>query len=371
MKINKNGNPIKYGRYKEPHLLYWGVDYIKSVVSYNNEEKNENLNKILSLSDSSSFMSFFDFFWKKIDVKKQLYGWYYWQLLELSIENYPIAYIWLHGWYYDMVEVTGMWLTFFWSDFFYEILEFFWLKFEKYKRIDICFDIDIDINYVYNKVLPEKYKANETNEINEEEKKNQLKIKPRLGPSGLETLDIWSRDKKNNKYIFKRIYNKKIDSKKKKKQALYESVHNTEYVTRFELEIREELASFYPVWICKDNDALFFIVVKHFFKINWGFFGRLLPENFAEVTQKLRDEKKERKNQIIDGLDVEPQSAHENKLKKTIDRLKNEQQYGTDFIQEKEIKQWKATTIAYIKRLIKNWYKITIEDIDNIYIEKV
>jgi hypothetical protein len=84
-----------------------------------------------------------------------------------------------------MIEITGQGLTIFTENIFYFLFDYFKFTFIKFKRVDLCFDLKLNINYFYNTILNEEYKPKD----NVEDAKN--KIKPWISAkNGLETLDI-------------------------------------------------------------------------------------------------------------------------------------------------------------------------------------
>jgi len=341
-------------RYKTRELLYFWVDYIKAFF----KDILDKDNILLTLSSNSN-QYFFSYLWNNFILTKQKYNndgftKYYSIQTEKAIS---IAFIILDNKQWkNFIEITGQGLTLFWTDVYYFLMKEFNLSFIKYKRIDICFDMKININYFYNTILDDKYKTREF-------KKNNKIIE--TIKNWIETIYFWKTNIKENSYILNRVYNKIIDSKKKWKLFLYEDKYKTENgfykeVTRFETEIREDLAKFYKYDDLKNEDFLFFRIVKSFYKYNSQFFKFMKKEDFIKFIDDFKElkkkEKKETKEKILNWEKAEPMTKAQLKLIKTVEALELQNKYWNDIVDNVELEHTKQMAHSYLKKLIKFWY---------------
>lgn len=353
-------------RYKKRQLVYTNCDYIKSYIELDNNNKNQAILNWLSVNSNIFYIKY-----KKINIAITLlpHWWKYKKLYSLSVDNINIAFIWLYGLgVSDMVEVTGSWLHIFWVDFFYFLFKKFNFKFIKFKRIDLCFDLDLDINYFFDKILDSKYKEKVIDEKTKIEiYKHNLTIfsSPK---NGLETLYIWKKNIKENDYALIRIYNKILDSKKKWKLFLYDEYKKEKEelwyknITRFELEIRERLCKFYEFEVLKNDDFLYYRIVKSFYRLNTQFFWFLKKEDFEKIRKNINKENQKITEKIKNLFVFDENLQTKNIYQKKLLNIKNKEilqnKYWSDFLNKKDEEQTKNLFVSYAKRLFKNWFSI-------------
>lgn len=370
------------GRYRKRELLYFWVDYIKA---YINTWKTENNNFTLlnSLSANSNFFYFsfnkVDFFCELLPLGNSKFDKFFTIREPKTMVN--IAFIWL-GWKQlwsvkvnEMIEFTGQGLAIAWLDFFYFLFEFFWFEFKKFKRIDLAMDLKLEIDYFYKEILIDKYKDEKTAQIYQ----NKWIV---------ETIYFWNKDKKVNNYQLVRIYNKILDSVKKDKLFLYkdnrqntaedfaETGEKYKNVTRFEVEIREDLAQFYHFEDLKNKNIIFAKMVKTFYKYNKQFFKFIDFEDFCEVEQKnkidflneVSKENQKSKNilQIITekikgGEKVDPKTLYQKNILKKVEQKNNFLNFWKELINQKDINIAKQTFITIWKKLNNSWF--TLEEL--------
>lgn len=81
------------------------------------------------------------------------------------------------------------------------------------------------------------------------------------------------KSREKNTYQLIRIYDKKADSASAKhKEFLYPGHDQYEHVTRFEIELREDLAKFWTVEKLQDINYIFAVMIKKFYRYNYQFF---------------------------------------------------------------------------------------------------
>lgn len=343
-------------RYKERELLYVGVDYVKAFI----KDLNTDSGSILLWLSVNSSQLFFTYNWLEIVIEKES-NW--------KFANYfSIKYWTISLWFIcldrieggkSFVEITGQCLTLIWIDFFYFLFSEFWLTFDKFKRIDLCFDMKIEINYFYEKILLKEYKE------------KNLNFQPiQTIKNGIETMYFWKRDFKKNSYELKRIYNKILDSKNKGKLWLYDHQYKDDQwkyyneVTRFETELREDLVKYYKFECLKDNDFIFYRLVKSFYKFNSQYFKFLKKEDFTNYLDKIKAENKIQNEQIKNWLSQEIQSPYQKKLLNIVKEKIHTEKYGQSFITKEERELTVKNFLVYAKKMFKNW--ITIEEITEI-----
>lgn len=343
-------------RYRKRELAYRAIDYAKAFID-EHENKNKNFKKLKALSDNSN-QFFIDYNGQKLAVTKMPKGWKYRNMYSITYSDISIAFIWLDAFQSpDMIEITGQGLTIFTENIFYFLFDYFKFTFIKFKRVDLCFDLKLNINYFYNTILNEEYKPKD----NVEDAKN--KIKPWISAkNGLETLDIWDTDYKKNSYQFIRIYNKILDSKKKKKLFLYDDLYKKEDgtyedVTRFEVEMREDLVKKFEFNYLKQYDFQFYRIVKSFYKMNIQFFKFLKDEDFL----KFKKEYNKKNKTIIEKIKSwifwgKNQTQSQDRIEKIMIKKAHQNRYGTDFVSEADKKQCIAMFNAYGGRLLWNNY---------------
>jgi len=333
-------------RYKKRQLAYWGIDYIKAIVTVPEKSKLNGLSK-------NSNQIFLEFLWQKIDVTLEdnnIFSRYF------VIRSNSIS-IWFCGFNsnnsrLDFIEITGQALTIFGKNIFYFLFSKLWLEFIKFNRFDVCFDMFLDVNYFYDTILDDKYKNNET-------------VAPiRTKKNWLETIYFWKRDRKVNSYLLTRIYNKILDSKKKDKLFLYSNYKDEltwkyKDVTRFEVEVREDVAKFWDFDSLKDDRILYYRLVKSFWKMNVQFFKFLKDKDFLDFSKEYNDKKK---NRLLSILNWEKSASPMNKTQERImvamERKEAHIRYWNDFLNDSERVQCVATMQSMAKRLFWNGYSI-------------
>lgn len=143
-----------------------------------------------------------------------------------------------------------------------------------------------------------------------------------------ETLYIWDKQKAQNKRQLIRIYDKKKDIMKKRKDALYPDYLVEKNVTRIELEVRRELAQ------------------------NYTYEELLIPENLFSLLKNYL----EKHTSIFDKLDIQSISLYKPRV--------------TSFKMIQANAEWRKLISTYfgwarnlIKRGICPWYLLIIQDI--------
>lgn len=339
-------------RMKKRRLVYRWVDYIKAFIN-EHENTNKNFKNLIKLSANTNQI-FIDY--NNLTLSITLIPWWkYKYLYAINYWDISVWFIWLYwGQSPDMIEITWQGLTIFWDNIFYFLFNYFWLTFIKYKRIDICFDMELLTDYFFDRVLLSKYKEKS------EDWKYKKNIKPWItAKNWVETIEIWNKNLKQNSYSFIRIYNKIIDSKKKKKLFLYENLYKKDNkwldITRFEVELREDLVKFYDFDFCKDYKAQFYRLVKSFYCFNWQFFKFLKDSDFEEFKKNYNDKKKTITQKIKAGVTgVTPITNTQARAIKAIKQKKNYWKFWNDFLDENDKQRTINMWISYTKRLHKN-----------------
>lgn len=358
------------GRYKTRELAHVWIDYIKALLVTNENNKNINFLKLKWLSKNSNFF-WFDFYWFELIIQKLPVDWGKWHwLYQVLYKNTSICFIGI-DWIaqkniipLDMVEMTGQGLAIFWIDFFYFIMDYFWFEFLRYKRIDMALDIFINTNYFYKNVLMKKYKDEKTHT-------------PIIKKWECETIYFWERDIKKNNYQLIRIYNKIIDSVKKEKLFLYFDERKNEKweikdVTRFEVEIREDLAKKWDYYEINNINSIFAKLNKTFFHYNKQFFKFIDFSDFHNYFEDLEKSKKEKKKILKEikagNTDIKPKTKYQEKILKQVKNQETFAKYGKYFLSEKEKQQSTTMFLAYAKKLYLNGFtkQKLKEIIDNI-----
>lgn len=242
-----------------------------------------------------------------------------------------LAFFWLQGniieWskekhYADFYEVTGQWLILRnWPKFYLNMRKLLWFQITVFTRIDICLDlINVAASYMYDKLLKEADKKLIRKIFYDKKGKEQ-------------TMYFGEKSRKKNKYQIIRIYDKKADSASKKKTWLYPDYDEYKNITRLEIEIREDKAKFWNSDKILDDEYIFAVIVKQFYKFNYQFFWFLKFDDFLKV-RKSED------------------SLYHERRRKIEERLEHQTKYGTSFSSEKERDLWISMFISYWKRLM-------------------
>lgn len=333
-------------RYKKRKLLYYWCDQIRAQIDcwdFNLFNLSANSNQIFF-----KFLNY-DLSISYVPNTTEAYKFYY-----------IISYEWINIWFLTLIneywnsyiEITWQGLTIFWIHVFYHLMKYFWLKFIKFKRLDFCFDLDLDINYFYKKILPEKYKI-----YDDTSEKYELKRIIWSKKNGIETIYLNERNKKKNSYIVNRIYNKKLDTVIKWKEFLYKSLYNNcDNVTRFETELREDVSCFWEYEALKDGDIVFYRLVKSFYKLNVKFFKFLKIDDFREIEKEIKLKNNNIISKILTWEDVKPTTSYQNRLQKIINEKKHQDKYWHSFLFDTQRKYWEEHFINSSKKLLSNWY---------------
>ncbi len=333
-------------RYQKRNLLYFWIDYIKAYITL----EEDNILYTLSKNSNQIFLNFWNY---NISILKT-------DLSEKFKYFYTILYENINIWFIgfnsetnkDFIEITGQGLTVFWIELYYFLMKDLNLKFEKYKRFDLCFDLELEINYFHNHILWNKFK---------DEKQNYTTIKTKR--NWIETIYLWKKNIKQNSYILNRIYNKIIDSNVKDKLFLYSDKYKNEdgnykQVTRFETEIREDLAKFYEFESLKDNNLMFYRLVKSFYKYNSQYFKFLKDEDFINF-QKEYDLKNKLTLENIKNWNVfKANTKYQERILKIQEEKKRQIKYWSDFIDNEAKNLCVKMFISYWKKLYKNNFSL-------------
>ena len=231
----------------------------------------------------------------------------------------------------NKIEITGQWFILRDLGFYFELLHD--LKFEFYKgdieRVDIASDYICNTDELCKNVFLPKLE-NVTKHIFE---KKWI----------IETLYIWNKDKKQNPYQLIRIYNKKLDSKKKGKLWLYDFEKEKDY-TRIEIEMREDKAKYIEPMDLLSLEYLFVVFCKNIHKFSYDFFKKFTYDDFKNwlrIYNKNKDD-----------------SLYYQRKEKLLNRQKAQDLYGSDFISKEEEERFLQNFIKTVKRLWKNWYNM-------------
>lgn len=339
-------------RYKKRWLEYYWVDYIRAKIEFPKKHQ------LFTLSSNSN-QCFLDYEWSKISITRlplSCWNWYF----SITVDNINIGFLGCNAkGRSDFIEMTWQWLTIFWENIFYFLMKKLKLEFIKFKRIDICFDLNLQINYFFDKILLKKYKE-------KDEKWNYLNSMTPIitKKNGVETIYFGIRDNRKNKYILNRIYNKILDSSWfKDKLWLYSHYKNEDWtykdITRFETELRSDICEYYPYDCLRDDNFLFFRLVKSFYKYNWQFFKFLHSDDFFKFKKTYNKKNKNIISKILTWNFNKIESASQKRLKVSIDRKIKQQHYGNDFISPSEEEKTITMFLSYANRLYGNWYNIT------------
>ena len=312
-----------YWRYKERKLIHFWVDYFKAYIQYNYTPKIFRIwlsaNSNLFFYDDDTYIEL----WSK-DIYTNFERYF---LIKDKKTNNNLAFliipkVWKVGAinYNNIFELTWQGLILRNLKFYFDFIKWAWFEIEKFKRVDICFDMAIDIQYIYDTIV-NKYIKWKT-------------IQPIIKKGKLETLYIWERDTRKNTYQLIRIYDKILDTKTKHKEFLYD-FGGLESLTRFEIELRRDKAQFLTPKKLLDDNYIFSIIVKNFYKMNYQFFKFLHLEDFKKIRDNEDSLYQKRKNDII---------------KRQIDFIK----FGKDFKNDTDKQRTLKVFVNSAKRLYKN-----------------
>lgn len=303
-------------RYKKRELLYWGRDYLYANI--------DNLPDIFyKLSPNSNYLNLENWFYLQRDFEKSPKN-------KIIINIFNSQFPWVSIWFFIIylkyikneikeidenwelkiktqidflqnqneiikpkIELTGQGLTLFWIEKLYnELIIKLKIKLLNIIRLDVCLDLSFSVDKMIE-LFEKKWKLEKPTRVFNDNKWN------------LETYYIGKKEK-SNKYQLIRFYDKKKDSKIKSKTWLYKSVYwdefdyNNSSITRLELEIREQKAKFITVEKLLDDNYIFSIFVKTFFKYNYDFFSCFKYEDFYKNKQKIKNT-----TQNLSSFDIE------------------------------------------------------------------
>jgi hypothetical protein len=314
-------------RFKDRRLINFWVDYFKAYLKDFDFKKTKlkkmwlSSNSNFSFIDDETFIEYqpnfiknFGFCYVIKDKKTQV------NLAFLCLSN------WEKNWYItrnSFFEVSWQGLELRNVEYFLDLLEYLWFEIEKFVRVDLAFDLVESVDYIYRRVLFDKLQ-NKTKTIFEEW-------------WVVETIYIWKKNKSENTYQLLRIYNKKLDNKKKGKEWLY-NYDDYDNVARFEIEIRRDKAKFWTRDKLTDVNYLFSVIVNTWYPFNYQYFKFLHDEDFRKV--------------------YESKSLYYSRLKSISERKDLFDKYWKDFLDKEEENKIVKIFVSYWKRLYKNWYSI-------------
>lgn len=216
-----------------------------------------------------------------------------------------------------------------------------WRRNNTIKRFDIAIDVKKDIKNILKnfKKLSQKWASFHWNTWE------------------LETYYIWEYQKKLNKWLLIRIYDKVKDIKKKNKQKLYSDYLNQENLTRIELEFRNDITKFVDLNSLLDRSYIFNLLIKYI-------------EKHTKIFDRVKTEDVKKLKRLNKKIDLD-------KLK--IDKVLNQRYYSSFIWYWYKIKEiWlcpinillrncliKESTINSINKLI-NKNKFNLENLDKI-----
>jgi hypothetical protein len=148
----------------------------------------------------------------------------------------------------DFIEVSWQWLTIYGFEFWINFFRGFWIIPLKYKRVDLCFDLKIDVDYLYKTIFRDKLE--------------NKKVLPYLDKNVCTWFYIWETDKIKNSYQLIRVYDKKLDNQKKWKKWLYPFYTNIKNIARIEVEFRRDKACLFTTEKLSNQDYIFSVIAK-------------------------------------------------------------------------------------------------------------
>jgi len=318
------------GRLKKRGIAHFGVDYLKAILFWVDDKS-----PLHTLSDNSTFSNFDNETVVELMPNASDKWRKYYQIRDIKT-NISLCFIWLWGKgdIRDFFEVTGQWLIARGGiGWFLNFSDKIGLKIAHFNRVDICLDlINVSVPYIYSRILSEKDRKKPTKIYYESERKGGWE----------QTIYFGEKSRKKNSYQLLRIYDKLADSRAKKKEYLYPWYEKYESVSRFEIEIRQDLAKFWTREKLIDTNYIFGIIVKNFYKFNYQFFWFLKFDDF------LKSEKSEN-------------SLYRERKKKIEDRQEHFLKYGSSFKDDKERELWISTFKTYGRRLM--WDGCTFDEL--------
>lgn len=224
--------------------------------------------------------------------------------------------------YNNVFEVTGQGMILRELVWYFDFIRWAWFIQQKYREAHICFDIDVDIQYLHDVILKDYI----------EEKTAQVIKKKWV----IETIYIWERSRQKNTYQLIRIYDKIKDTKFKRKEFLYD-FEGVSSRTRFEVELRRDQAIKLSEKKLLDDKYIFAILRRTFYHMNYQFFKFIWEQKYHDLRKLEKWVKHERKKAIV---------------KRMNDFIK----YWQDFKDEKDKQRTITMFRNSAKRLYKNGY---------------
>jgi len=325
------------GRYKARKLVGFHVDYFKGSLKKTSLLLSETKLESLWLSANSNMFwindnTYLEF--KYIEsLRKKYKGYYEIRDKETSVNLWFIMLarggsmgaVELK----DIVEVTGQGLILRTIQFYYDLLKFFGYEIEKFKRVDVCMDIEEDIHYIWELT---------------KDKIQQKTHEPIWKGWVLETIYIWERDREKNTYQLIRIYDKILDTKKKNKTFLYPEHDWKKHITRHEIEFRRDKAKYLKPEHLTETRYLFKIFSAIIYPYNWQYYKFISPDDCEHIAEEAEQNKK--KYILWKGI----------RSKAKQEALERLAYYGVEFKWPKQQLQAERTFFAYGKKLILNGY---------------
>jgi len=333
-------------RYVNRNLAYWWLDQIKALISVSEQSVLNGLSK-----NSNQVFLKYDGGTLDITLEENSVFERYFVIRSKGVSVWFVAHSCKNGtWRREFFEVTWQALTIYGKEIFYFLFSELGLVFDRFDRFDICFDLFLKVGYFEENILTDKTK------------KNSTYTPIRTKKNWVETIYLNERDRKKNSHLLHRIYNKILDSKKKWKLFLYECYKDEETgkyrdVTRFEVEVREDVARYWPFDSLRDDHLLYYRLVKSFWRLNVQFFKFLKDEEFLEFSKEYNRKRKKTISEIISrSASAEPMNKSQDRLISALERKDAFDRYGNDFLNDGERIQCVATMVAMAKRMYKNGF---------------
>jgi len=312
------------GRMKKRGIEHFGIDYFRAVVSALKSSV------LFTLGEGSNFIAY-----DKETTIELLSGisdkWERYYRIYDNSTGIAIAFVGIGGKSddryapaRDFFEVSGQGLILRnWPRWFIDCTSQLHLVIEKFTRIDVCLDlINVSVPYIYDRILSVT------------DKKTVSKIFFDKQKGKPQTVYFGEKSREKNTYQLIRIYDKQADNASEKhKEFLYPWYEKYENVTRFEIELREDLAKFWTVDKLLSDNYIFAVMIKKFYRYNYQFFGFLKFDDFV----------KKRKQE---------DSLYRERIEKIRARKEHMDTYGSSFKSPEEKTLWLATFATYGKRLV-------------------
>ncbi len=251
-------NETEYHSLDKDKILYFWLDHLEIYWTFLYEE-----NLVWLDFENSNYITFLDFTITKHEVPKYeykltfvkndltLFAYYKWKKSgSVSTMDYICIY---STWFSLMTRKEIMFL----------LGEYF--KLRKYKRLDICIDLKLWLDYL----LTQFKSLDQKSTIFKGERWE------------METYYIWEVKNSKNKRQLIRIYDKIKDSKAKNKHRQYSHYFTEDCVTRVEIEIRSELAKNIEKFEYIFDDTYLCSLFKNYIKKHTNLFDNLSDETIT------------------------------------------------------------------------------------------